>query len=65
MCVIMGGLQRLEVKASDLIVGFHSADKSSIAYSLEFADARFIQTFEAQRFAVAAAISDTDAAVFP
>ena len=65
MCVIMGRLQRFEIKAFDLVVGFHGADKRTIAYGFELSDAGFIQAFEAQGFAVAAAIGDPDAAVFP
>ncbi len=58
MLPVMGALQRVEVKAFDLIVAFHGAQKDAIASSFELTNAGFVQSFVAQGFAIAGAISD-------
>ncbi len=58
MLQVMGALQRVEVKAFDLIVAFHGGYKGAIAYGFELTDTGFVQPFEAQGFAIAAAIGD-------
>ena len=58
MLAVMGALQRVEVKASDLIVTFHGAEKGAIADRFELTDTGFVQPFEAQGFAITAAIGD-------
>ena len=58
MLAVMGALQRVVVKASDLIVTFHSAEKGAIADRFELTDTGFVYPFIAQGFAIAGAIGD-------
>ena len=55
---VMSALQRVEVKAFDLIVAFHGAEKGAITDSFEFIDAGFVQPFVAPGFTIAGAIGD-------
>jgi hypothetical protein len=45
---VKGALQRVEVKAFDLIVAFHGAEKGAIAWRFELIDTGFAQPFVAQ-----------------
>ncbi len=58
MLAVMGALQRVEIKAFDLIVAFDGAEKGAIAYGFELTDTGFVQALVAQGFAIAGAVGD-------